>query len=376
VYVVKGKGLPPEEMERMVVTAGIGESSSVQIPFKNPFQDTLSVTISLQTPRPEAFQLLLRRTKFPLSPSGTLMIPLAFKPVHMEEVPATVLISASAELTWVYPIRGITERPSFKTDFIFKAKCRKTLEKIVEIQLPDLSFLQEEENFTHELQVGSSEVAALVGKSFTITPVKNIIAEASEALQYQVKFSPMRPFRTEAELFIYKSSGGRWKFNLLIEAKAGAVDDTITIEAAMGHSASIRFKQTTKSKLFTPFQASFSQDSDPCFAVFPLEGLLEPYGRPSTQFTVTFTPTEYGAPKTAKLLIITEEMQWTYAIRGTHPLYRLPEVRGGRVDNRLSTGMQEKLNTSLQLTAKKNFVRENIQRTPFVRSTSELKRRL
>jgi hypothetical protein len=186
----------------------------------------------------------------------------------------------------------------------------------------------------------------------------------------------MRPFRTEAELFIYKSSGGRWKFNLLIEAKAGAVDDTITIEAAMGHSASIRFKQTTKSKLFTPFQASFSQDSDPCFAVFPLEGLLEPYGRPSTQFTVTFTPTEYGAPKTAKLLIITEEMQWTYAIRGTHPLYRLPEVRGGRVDNRLSTGMQEKLNTSLQLTAKKNFVRENIQRTPFVRSTSELKRRL
>lgn len=376
VYRVKGKGLPPEEMETMVVTAGIGESSSVQIPFKNPFRDTLNVTISLETNRPEVFQLLLRRAKFPVISSGMLMIPLVFKPGLMEELHATVFVTASPELVWVYPIRGITERPSFKTDFIFKVKCRNSLERVVDIHLPDLSALPEEENFTHELQVVNTEAAHLVSKCFAITPVKNIIAEPSEALQYQVKFTPLRPFRTEAELFIYKSSGGRWKFNLIIEAKEGNVDDTITIEAAMGHTASICFRLPHKSKLYTPFQAMFSQESDPCFSVFPIEGLLEPYGKLATQFTISFTPTEYGAPKAAKLHIITEDMQWNYAIRGTHPHYKLPDVRGGRIDNRLSAETQEKLNTSLQLTNKKNFVRENLKKTQFQRSTSELRRRV
>ena len=376
VYRVRGKGLPPEEMETMVVTAGIGESSSVQIPFKNPFRETLNVSISLETSRPSAFQLLLRRAKFPVISSGMLMIPLVFKPEHMEELHATLLVSASPELVWVYPIRGITERPSFKTDFVFKTKCRNSLERTVDVHLPDLAVLMEEENFSHELQVDNTEAAHLVGKYFSITPVKNIIAEPSEALQYQVKFTPLRPFRTEAELFIYKSSGGRWKFNLIIEAKEGNVDDTITIEAAMGRPASIRFRLPYKGKLYTPFQAVFSQESDPCFSVFPLEGLLEPYSKLSTPFTVSFTPTEYGAPKTAKLLIITEDMQWTYAIRGTHPHYKLPDVRGGRIDNRLSLETQERLNTSLQVTNKKNFVRENLRKTQFQRSTSELRRRL
>jgi hypothetical protein len=30
-------------------------------------------------------------------------------------------------------------------------------------------------------------------------------------------------------------------------------------------------------------------------------------------------------------VIQTEEMQWTYEIRGSHPHYKIPEVGGGRI---------------------------------------------
>lgn len=250
------------------------------------------------------------------------------------------------------------------------------MEKMIEIHLPDLGELREEENFYHELQVNKTEIAPLVLRSFTLQPVKTILSSSKDSLQYQVKFEPMRPFHTEAELLISKSSGGRWKFNLVLEAKEGTVDDTITIEAAMGRTAAVRFKLSNRTKMYAPFRAGFAQDSDPGFAVEPQEGLLEPYGKSGTVFTVSFTAMEYGPVKSGKLEIVTEEMQWTYAVRGIHPKYHLPTIHGGRIDNHLSPEIQDKLNTSIQLTTKKNFVRDNLKSVSFPRSTSELRRRL
>lgn len=54
---------------------------------------------------------------------------------------------------------------------------------------------------------------------------------------------------------------------------------------------------------------------------------------------MSFTPTEYGKAKVGKLVIQTEEMQWTYEIRGSHPQYKIPTVQGGRIDNKMSKDM-------------------------------------
>uniref|UniRef100_A0A7S3IGE9 Uncharacterized protein n=1 Tax=Strombidium inclinatum TaxID=197538 RepID=A0A7S3IGE9_9SPIT len=68
------------------------------------------------------------------------------------------------------------------------------------------------------------------------------------------------------------------------------------------------------------------------------------------------------------MVIQTEEMQWTYEIRGSHPQYKIPEAKGGRINNRLSTKVLKKLNEKQQM--KKNFMKENlkqlqvIQRSP------------
>jgi hypothetical protein len=44
-----------------------------------------------------------------------------------------------------------------------------------------------------------------------------------------MRFEPLRPFKTNAEFIVYKSTGGRWKFNLVFEALDPEVDDTIII---------------------------------------------------------------------------------------------------------------------------------------------------
>lgn len=44
-----------------------------------------------------------------------------------------------------------------------------------------------------------------------------------------MRFEPLRPFKASAEFVVYKSSGGRWKFNVVFEALEPEVDDTIVI---------------------------------------------------------------------------------------------------------------------------------------------------
>merc|ERR1712083_761470 len=110
------------------------------------------------------------------------------------------------------------------------------------------------------------------------------------------------------------------------------------------------------------FTAHFTQDSASEFAVHPKSGQLEPYGKEGTNFIVSFTPTEYGKQKIGRLVIQTEEMQWTYEIRGSHPQYKIPTVQGGgRLDNKLSK-QQTKVISHAE---KKNFMKANLQATKY-----------
>jgi len=355
VFVVKGKGLPPSEMETTIVTSSVGESNSLQIPFKNPFRDTASVAISLETPHPEVFQLLLRRAKFSVGPLGVLLIPVAFQPKSMQECEAQLVVAMSEDLVWRYPLRGVAERPSNKVDFVFRAKCRTVLEKEISIVLQDLGSLPEEENFSHELLASRPELTALVSKSFHLSPLRNILSNPTDPLLFKVRFEPLKPFKTEAELFIYKGSGGRWRYNVVIEAKEPDPDDTIVIEAQIHKPANVAFHLSNYAKQYAAFEAFFTPESDPFFGVQPAKGLLEPYGREGTQFVVSFTPVEYGAPKTGTLVIHTEDMQWTYLVKGTHPHYSRPDVAGGRIDNHLPRTVLQSAHPS-----HKNFIKTNI----------------
>lgn len=340
-------------MEALEVAATIGETSSTQITFKNPFRENINITIALESDE-NVFQILVRRSKFVIGPLGALLIPIAFIPTSMDEHAATLLVSITEELTWRYPLKGITENASSKIDYAFKTKCRTSLELPLNIILNDLAELLEEENFSHEINVVDANMKSIVDKSLQIEAHKNIISNPSEALEFMVKFEPLRPFKSHVEFFIYKASGGRWKYNILLEALEPDIDDTISIESPINKTTSIAFKLTNQFKAFAEFEAFFTPESDSCFAIQPAQGILEPYGREGTTFIVSFTPVEYGAPKVGKLVIQTEDMRWTYLVRGSHPHYQPPEVTGGRIDNRLQRSIQPQ-------NSKKNFIKKNIK---------------
>ena len=116
-------------------------------------------------------------------------------------------------------------------------------------------------------------------------------------------------------------------------------------------------------KAFAEFTAHFTADSAAEFVVHPKQGLLEPYGKEGTNFIVSFTPTEYGKAKIGKLVIQTEEMQWTYEIRGSHPQYKIPQVGGGRIANKLSKDVIDK-RKSVQ-GKPRNFLADNLKATRY-----------
>ena len=360
-YKLKGKGLPPTKMEPLEVSATIGESSSVQVTFKNPFRETIGINLALEGK--EIFNLLVKRNKFSIGPLGMLLIPVAFQPVSMEEALATLVVSITEDLAWRFPIRGITENASQQKDFSYRTKCRSGIEVPLKLILHDLQELPEEENFTHEIRVPNKDFQRLVDNSFKIEPIKNIISSAEEELEFIVKFDPLRPFKTIVEFLIYKSSGGRWKYNVQLEALDPDVDDTIIIESQINKSHSVGFKLTNQLKIFAEFEAFFTPESNSCFTVMPTQGVLEPFGREGTTFTVTFSPTEYGAAKIGRLIIQTNDMRWIYTIKGVHPHYQRPEVQGGRLDNKL---VKHPVSSS-----KKNFIRNNMKQLSPKRSRME-----
>jgi len=111
------------------------------------------------------------------------------------------------------------------------------------------------------------------------------------------------------------------------------------------------------------FTAFCTSDSATEFVVQPKSGLLEPYGKEGTNFIVSFTPTEYGKAKIGRMVIQTEEMQWTYEIRGSHPQYKIPEVGGGRIANKLSKAVVREMKA--KQSTKKNFLKENLRTTQY-----------
>lgn len=56
-------------------------------------------------------------------------------------------------------------------------------------------------------------------------------------------------------------------------------------------------------------------------------------------------------------------MQWTYEIRGSHPQYKIPEVGGGRINNKLSKEVVTIIKQNHN--EKKNFLKENLKTTRY-----------
>merc|ERR1719229_2115676 len=162
------------------------------------------------------------------------------------------------------------------------------------------------------------------------------------------------------KLVITRSSGGRWRFDLKLEATEPEVDDTISIQSPLNKPASVAFRLTNHSSVYAEFDAFFDAESAYEFTVQPTSGVLEPAGTKGTPFVITYKPTEYGKPVQGKLIIQTEDVYWSYLVKGTHPKYSAPVADKPKVATRLSKDMQQELAKATAQRRRKNFLRENM----------------
>lgn len=120
----------------------------------------------------------------------------------------------------------------------------------------------------------------------------------------------------------------------MVESLEPPIDDTVFITSPLNVTSSVQFKlYNSDQKRSSDFIAEFSHDSASELTVFPRSGKLEPSVRDGTLFNISFTPVEYGKIKVGKLIIQTDEMYWSFMVKGTFPLYKPPTDVESKLDN-------------------------------------------
>ncbi|TYZ60320.1 hypothetical protein PybrP1_012273 [[Pythium] brassicae (nom. inval.)] len=357
-FTVKGVGKAPSVMKPIVVAAKVHEAASMLFTFKNPFADTLRVDVKLvvddahESPMSRrrggggagagdssqgVFDVLLKKSRVLMESFGHLQVPISFLPRCVCEARAEIVIRGSeeyGELEWRYPIRGVAEAPLFPRPFTLACQARDSVEKMIvcELLAAPAGMAPADETFAVAWDVpaerfGALATAASVERALTIRalPAESSSSSAgpgasSVLLPYHVRFDPLRPYRGSVYLLVKKASGGLWRFEVALDTSEPPVDDAITIESNLNQTSSVTFQLRNQFRQSARFLAEFSAGSSSAFTVFPAEGFLPPFGSDDGQsFVVSFTPTGYGKMQSGQLVILTEEMQWTFNIKGAYP---------------------------------------------------------
>ena len=330
---LRGCGVPPTQMETTYVRTYVGGVTSGQINFKNPLNEKINVVIELKCEEfPDSFSLVNKKTKFPLEPSRMLVIPFTFNPQTLTKYSAYLYVYISKTLFWKYPIEGITEVKSKGIDYTFKTKSKKMFETKIYL---DISNLPEKDidftDFGYYLNIKEEKYKALINKCLSIQFVDKKKMDVNDIknkkLPLDIKFYPLRPFKTDLEFILKKKSGGQWIYNIILEATEPEPDDVIHIKSSLGKQAFVAFKLQNIFTKEAKFIAYFSHDTSSEFSVSPREGTLDQSGREGTQFVICYLPVEYGKIKIGKLIIETDEVEWIFEVRGTHLDYKPPEIK-------------------------------------------------
>ncbi|CAM4444816.1 unnamed protein product [Lepidochelys kempii] len=354
----------------------------------------------------------------PLPPKGKLDIPVLFVPDTMKLYEAVVIVHVVKEngenwpyddpaelnkelksitmsengeingICWIYPIHGIPEAQPYKsTPAVVCCQARNRVEERVEVLLTGVvsgttampvernvaittktktPSVQDEvqvtagfsttDEFLYEIQYESNKVKSQLETSVAINLIKKDRDAESGiiTLTFNIVFAPNKPMRNSATLVIRCTTGGVWKFPILLLATEPEVDDVINIEAAgLNKESVIGFRLTSQTRYPEPFTAYFLPGSDPEFVVLPQAGELLPVDTVGTRITVGFKPSMYSKKHKATLVIQTASMQWTYEINGLPP-QTTPPTASAKV---VSTSGYLRSATVRQ----RNFLRENLK---------------
>ncbi|OLQ10590.1 Sodium-driven chloride bicarbonate exchanger [Symbiodinium microadriaticum] len=186
--------------------------------------------------------------------------------------------------SWVYKAQGLGLPPLEARSVTVAAQVNRTVSSTIQFKHGDQLSCQLEVPPQHQ-----------VSKCFDISldseaqiSLKVSFGGIRAGIQGTVCQDSRRAGDAEGNLVITRASGGRWRFDLKLEATEPEVDDIISIQSPLNKPASV----------------------------------------------VTYKPTEYGKPVQGKLIIQTEDVFWSYLVKGTHPKYSAPVVDKPKVATR------------------------------------------
>ncbi|KXZ50888.1 hypothetical protein GPECTOR_14g137 [Gonium pectorale] len=431
-FILRGRGALPTVMETTHLSAVMGNQGQGLVTWRNPFPEAASVTVTLKTDEPAGvFELMrlgplsgtssrhtlggpsgkaltanassasagtsggsgpptaaagaMRRVgsaaatiqETTVGPYGTLHIPMRYTPSSLKMCSCEVLVAVEGSsyslntLVWRFPVRATTEASVNGVVFRYKCKARSRIEEAMEVVLTGLQKVGPEDEFTHEV-VLPPEHRAFLEQSLLVTPATPgpvRLSRPDAPLRYTVYFAPARMLPpTSLELVISKSSGGRWRFEMQLAATEPDLDGTLTIEAAVGATASIPLRLYASGNEPQPFTATFPSDTPMCFNVVPSKGVLPPAPRPGDPepdppLAVSYTCREFGKVVKGRLYVATSDMQFSYELRGRMPTYVPPSPSQFKphVDNKLSPEVGAKLSGGKP--TGKNYVSDNLRAT-------------
>mmetsp|Transcript_28943 Transcript_28943/g.66987 ORF Transcript_28943/g.66987 Transcript_28943/m.66987 type:complete len:2816 (+) Transcript_28943:96-8543(+) len=357
VYKVQGRGVEPSDMDQVTVTCAIGASSSNIIDFRNPFGFPITVSAALDAEEDVAdvFSLLSGKTRdIVVSPFKDQQLAFMFQPRRMVDHRCTISIACPAlKLTWRFPIVGVAEAPPSGTLGRFSCRAREVVKKTIDVTLTGSVMPTTEGIIDFEI-VAPDNLAKIVEQSLTLSLNNSPPVPPNGVVRFDLVFQPMRAMRAKVELVVTRPSGGRWRYALELLGTEPEIDDIITIEGVLLKKCSVSFRMTNQFQAPAPFTAHFTGDSPSEFSVTPDKGVLAPYGSEGTNFVLSFAPSEYGKNYVGKLVIETEEMQWTYEVRGVHPQYQPPKAKEAKVSSKISAEVEQSM-----VHQKRNFMKEN-----------------
>ncbi|CAM9742155.1 unnamed protein product, partial [Ectocarpus fasciculatus] len=427
VFQATGVGEMPGVMEEHRTVATVGTTTSTMFPFRNPFPEPLLLTVVLklsgeQLPgqiaeegedfggvgtsgatddddssrgagrdsggsgssdagrrggkggsRPGGrvpFVLLLKRAMdLVLQPFQALQIPLSFSPEVIVEERACVEIRGQLggrSLTWVFPVVGGGEAPGGLRVFSISCPAKSSTREDFEVELVGLAGVQEDEEFQFEVALPEDvTLKRMLDRALSVVPVTTKLSDPRQPLKFQVSLEPLKPFRAIVEVIVKrKTGGGRWRYEVKVEATDAPPDDTISLRASVGGVSSAVFRLCNRYLGYAPFQAFFTADSALSLSVEPTDGVLTPFGTDGTPVTVTYAPTQYAPNQKGRLIVETEDIRWSYAVTGDFPGFRPPSGISSKVDSGSHAGSRKKLTGSTKASGGWGKSRSAAVRTP------------
>ena len=91
-------------MNPLISVCPVDHITTSTLSFVNPLNESIQVSLKLQDSKD--FELILnRKTKFTVPPKETLEVGYTYSPTSMTSSKGKILVEASPELIWIYPLQ-------------------------------------------------------------------------------------------------------------------------------------------------------------------------------------------------------------------------------------------------------------------------------